>query len=113
MDFIIRCQSCKKDLSDYSFGVGTHRGYTLDGAIRFFCNEECYNNYWSQYLVEEYRNNKIYEITRDGVVGYIPYIGCGYYFKTLEDCKGRIDQENVAVVDMGMLHAMNNYLLGE
>lgn len=115
MDIIIKCKHCNKELGKATFEIWRHlyMGYTIEGKRKAFCSEECFNNYWNQYLVEEYNGNKIYKITRDGISGYIPYIGSSYYFETLEDCKSRISQMNVSIVDMNMFGYMNNQLFGE
>lgn len=112
MEIIIKCKQCNRELGKATLEIWGHlfMGYTTEGKQRAFCDEDCYNNYWDRFLVEEYKNNKIYKITRDGITGYIPYIGCRYYLKTLEDCKSRIDNKNVSVIDMNMFHVMNNSL---
>ena len=43
-------------------------------------------------FVEEYNNCDIYELKGK----FTPYIGCPYYFKTLKDCKKRIDERQKA-----------------
>jgi len=45
-------------------------------------------------FVEVYNESDIYEINGK----FVPYIGCNYYFKTLEDCKSRMDAKGLAYV---------------
>ena len=46
-----------------------------------------------KYYVETYNGEDIY--MKDGV--YLPYFECTYCFKTLDDCKKRIDAEGIAI----------------
>lgn len=52
-----------------------------------FCSQECKKKYEDQLVVEEYRGYKIYCFHGR----YVPYLESLYYFKTIEDCKKRID----------------------
>jgi len=44
-------------------------------------------------FVENYKSNDIYK--KDG--RFVPYAHCHYYFKSLEDCKKRIDMTNISM----------------
>lgn len=61
----------------------------------FFCRS-CYqialDELMESRVVEEYKGNKIY--CKDG--RYSPYWQSPYYFKTLEECRIRIDHSHVA-----------------
>lgn len=102
MDFSkekIYCQNCKKELGNITFTTYTSyfKGYTADNKRELFCNEKCYNDYWEQYFIETYKDNSIYMIIINGEKRYVPYIGCPYYFKTLEECRYRINQPNISI----------------
>lgn len=47
----------------------------------------------SKYYIETYKGNEIY--CKDG--RYVPYWGCMYYFKNIEDCKKRIDHKYIGI----------------
>ena len=53
-----------------------------------------YRNYinrgWE--FIEEYKGNEIFKY--EGL--YAPYIGCHYGFRSIDDCKKRIDTPNVS-----------------
>ncbi len=95
----ISCKQCYKPLGNISlsFFVQSFRGNLVEGGTKVFCNEKCYNKYLQKHFVEEYKNHKIYWTFRDGQRYYIPYIGCRYGFKTIEDCRGRIDASHIGV----------------
>ncbi len=92
---VIRCYYCHKPLGK------TNLQTFLDGCINdligggrdIFCNEKCYNNYLQKYFVEEYNGSKIYWVFKNNTKFYIPYPGCHYGFKTIKDCKVRVDSK--------------------
>ena len=95
----IYCKQCHKSLGENTlvFHLKSFKGDLIEGGRRTFCNEKCYNKYLQKYFVEEYKNHKIYWTFRDGQKYYIPYVGCGYGFKTTKDCRGRIDANHIGV----------------
>ncbi|MBN3352028.1 hypothetical protein CF086_17170 [Clostridium botulinum] len=60
----------------------------------------------NKYFAQEYKMNNIY--SKDGK--YVPYWGCNYYFKSLEDCKKRIDNKNIACVNMKDFYLLNEIM---
>jgi hypothetical protein len=99
MEIRVYCKHCFKPLgiSSISFYRTAYMGELVDGGRKPFCNEQCYNKYLSKYFVEEYKGNKIYWLFKDNKKYYIHYAGCNYGFKTVEECKGRIDAKNVGI----------------
>jgi hypothetical protein len=97
-DIPLYCRYCGEEL--IVKGILDFSKYYYDvietGKKKLFCNEEHYNLYWNQFLVEEYNGSKIYQV-KDGL--YIPYLGCHYAFELIEDCRARIDNKNISVVD--------------
>lgn len=105
----ITCTGCQQEYNnqdifkkEYIRFFGDNR--TITFSFHPECKEEAMRVIDSKFLVEEYRNHKIYLI--DG--GYIPYAECRYFFNTLEECKNRIDDgadNHIAVVPSGMLQS--------
>ena len=93
MKKVLQCKVCGKQMPVFYRGcVRTTYYHPERTRTIFVCNDECKDKWESQYFVEEYKGSKIYCI--DG--RYIPYFGAAYYFETLEDCKKRIGQPNIA-----------------
>ena len=89
---IMRCYHCNKLVAinpSYKEYYLYLRELVDNTNKKMFCSDECYKEYLDKYFVEEYKENKIYKINKYGVNFYIPYAGCTYGFKTLEDCKTR------------------------
>ena len=91
----MRCPNCNKPLESPRMGrCITENVYTEDGIrSRFFCDENCFENYKRKFFVEEYHGEKIYKVNGKE---YIPYWGSQYYFDLLEDCRRRIDMGTMA-----------------
>lgn len=93
MKSVMQCKVCGKQMTSFYRGcVKTTHYHPSKTRSMYVCNEECKDKWESQYFVEEYKGNKIYCIEDK----YIPYFGATYYFSSLEDCKKRIDQPNIA-----------------
>jgi hypothetical protein len=101
----IFCKYCDEQLSYTNINTRSvdFSGKRIRGCRD--CAEKEQVKMQDKYFIEEYNGNKIYCI--DG--NYIPYWGCGYYFKTLEDCKIRMDSK-VAVFDPMGFALMNSLL---
>lgn len=84
------------DFRKYQFGKD------ISGKIAAFCNLNCYYSYWDRYIVEVYEGEKIYAVPRrfegEEITGYIPYIDCSYWFRTLEECRERINSHGVGII---------------
>lgn len=95
----VYCKHCHKPLGNTSltFFMHSYRGKLVDGGEKVFCNEKCYEQYLQQYFVEEYKGNKIYWIFTNNQKYYIPYAGCHYGFKTIQDCKNRMDAKHISI----------------
>lgn len=97
---MIYCKYCHKPLGESSFKFFTkaYKGELIEGGRKVFCGEGCYNQYLKQYFVEEYKGNKIYWVFKDNQKYYIPYAGCHYGFKTIQECKNRIDAKHIGIL---------------
>ena len=73
------------------------------------CSEECKQKNENQYLIEEYKGNKIYCV--DGK--YMPYLECDYWYDTIEGVKGRIDNPNLIPVTPNLMRGLSAALSGE
>jgi hypothetical protein len=104
------CWQCEKDLGELSFEFfrNAYQGYIINGRRKVFCDENCYNEYWKRFYVETYKGNEIYKASFENEERYIPYRGCSYYFSSLQDCRNRIDQKNVSVMNPDMFEFMWN-----
>ena len=106
----IKCTGCDKGFKDYNAEYVNFLGSSRNYIFKF--HKECEKNAMEiiddKFLVEEYRNHKIYCV--DG--GYIPYAGCAYCFNTLKDCKQRIDDGLDNKVVIASLGAMQTVLGG-
>lgn len=100
---MIKCRQCDKDLAlNEIFGV---RDVDLQ-RVGVFCREHgeiVQNNLKEKRFIEEYNGNKIY--SKDGE--YFPYWECSYSFVTLKDTKTRIDNPQIAVVNMNAFKTLN------
>jgi hypothetical protein len=96
----IYCYHCHKPLGQLSFEFfhKAYKGELIEGGRKVFCNEKCYNKYLQKYFVEEYKGNQIYWLLKNGEKYYIPYAGCAYGFKTIKDCKKRIDAKHIGIM---------------
>jgi hypothetical protein len=101
-----KCKCCNKVLPSDFAGLYKEAGKLTDvdgERIKGFYCKDCYNE--CDYRLQESRwvaehdNQKIYE--KDG--RYYPYWGAPYYFKTLEDCRTRIDAKHIAITPFGMI----------
>lgn len=112
----IKCKCCNKTLGKPSFTIYSKyfMGYTVDGRRRLFCDEDCYNDYWNQYIVEENENGKIYKVYSEKLNKqvFILYPASFYGFLTIEEARTRLSMKNVATVNMGMFMLHNNMLFG-
>lgn len=61
------------------------------------CAEQAYKDLVDSRLFEEYKGSKIYR--KDDM--YLPYWDCAYHFKTVEECRIRIDS-NIAIAKRGL-----------
>lgn len=94
----IKCKCCNKVLGKPSFSIYGEYFYggTIDGRRRLFCDEDCYNVYWNQYLVEENENGKIYKVFSEKLNTQV-YILCPssqYGFLTIEDARSSLSMKN-------------------
>ena len=105
-DYVMTCPHCKGEMN--SFFRGNFRGKYFNKKLntfrdRYFCTEECYEDYKRNFVVEIYNDKSIYCIDVDGEKRYMPYFEASYYFITIDDCKKRMDMKNVAVANPMML----------
>lgn len=110
-EYIYTCPHCKGKMND--FFCGNFRGRYLNKKLntfrsRYFCTEECYEDYKKDFVVEIYNDKPIYCVGIDGEKRYMPYFEANYYFTNIDDCKKRMDMKGVAVVDMNMYGFLMN-----
>ena len=110
-EYVYTCPHCKGKLNDWF--RGNFKGRYLNKKIntfraRYFCTEECYEDYKKDFIVETYNDKPIYCVEIDGEKRYMPYFEANYYFTNIDDCKKRMDMKNVAVVDMNMYGFLMN-----
>jgi hypothetical protein len=80
------------------------------GRKELFCSEECCDNFYDQYCVENYNGAKIYKFSVDGVDYYAPYAECWYGYKTIEECKERMDHPDWVVISRAMFALHNHFI---
>lgn len=105
----MRSQTCKKcstplDLSIKSYGEGKYKklhDMDFEKVKGFYCSD-CADIALAELMnsrfVENYKGHTIFH--KDGK--YQPYWECSYYFKTIEDCRARIDANTTAVMPQGV-----------
>lgn len=68
-------------------------GHQANGGQHAFCSSKCYEQYAKQFRIESLDGTSIYRVPLDiseREYGYVPYLGCSYYFKTPEECMARV-----------------------
>lgn len=93
------CKECGDIISLYNF---SNLRDCDNSRIRRYCkncDEKEYQYLLKDRFIEEYDDCQIYK--KDNL--YYPYWGCSYGFEKLEDCKKRIDNKNISIIDVGML----------
>ena len=99
------CPHCQKALNDWFRGnfYGRYLNTKLNTfRPKYFCTEEGYKDYKKDFIVEIYNDQPIYCVEIDGEKRYMPYFEANYYYTNIDDCKKRMDMNNVAVVDLRM-----------
>lgn len=100
-EYIHTCPHCKGKLNRWF--RGNFRGRFLNKKLntfkfRYFCIKQCYENYKKDFVVEIYNDKPIYCVNIDGEKRYMPYFEASYYFMNIDDCKKRMDMNNVAIM---------------
>lgn len=93
------CKECGDIISLYNFSNLRDCDNSRIGRYCKKCGEEEYQHLLRERFTEEYEGNQIYK--KDNL--YYPYWGCSYGFEKLEDCKKRIDNKNISIIDARML----------
>lgn len=100
-----KCNACKATLS-MSLSAHVYKEINklidVDGErVRGFycknCIEQARKDLMESRLFEEYKGSKIYR--KDDM--YLPYWDCAYHFKTVEECRIRIDA-NISIAKRGL-----------
>ena len=73
------------------------------------CSEECKQKNEEQYLVDEYKGNKIYCV--DGK--YMPYLECEYWYDSIEGVKNRIDNPHLVPATPNLMKGLATAMSGE
>ena len=95
----VKCLNCGKEIGECNFRTFTvnSKCYDKNGKRKLFCSQECYEKYKKQFEVEVYNNNPIYAVEYLGEIRYMPYWFSNYYFTNIEDCRKRIDMNNIGI----------------
>ena len=96
------CPCCNKEVGfnmKYLKGIGDAKSH----RACFECADEYFEKVKSQYFIEEYKGNNIYKWNNF----YFPYWEARYAYNSLEQCRNRIDNNTVAVVDMDSYSLVN------
>ena len=98
--YVHTCPHCGGKLNDWF--KGNIKGVYFNNKLnklsrRCFCTEECYNDYTKNFIVEVHNNKPIYCVEIGGEKRYMPYFEAYYYFTNINDCKKRMDAQNIAV----------------
>ena len=104
-EYIYTCPHCKEKMND--FFRGNFKGVYFNKKLktlrsRYFCTEECYEDYKKNYIVEVYNNKPIFCVKINGEKRYMPYFEATYYFTDIDDCKKRMDAKGIAVTNLSM-----------
>lgn len=122
-----KCPICGKEFEH--FGIkdfakcpkttlfGNFRIKDIDGNIKTInrkinkpvCSKECKRKNEEQYFVEEYKGNKIYCV--NGM--YMPYLGCDYFYDSIEGVRGRIDNPHLIPATPSLLNGLAAAMSGE
>ena len=105
-EWAFTCPHCKGRMPDWLKGASCGRYLNKKSntfRLKYFCTEECYEDYKKDFVVEVYNDKPIYCVEIDGEKRYMPYFEANYYFTNIDDCKKRMDMKGVAVVDIGFL----------
>jgi predicted nucleic-acid-binding Zn-ribbon protein len=106
-----KTQKCKKcdcslDLSFSSYMSGGYKkvvdvdGEKVRGMYCGDCGDMAQAELMNSRFIENYNGATIFG--KDG--NYVPYWGSFYYFKTIEECRIRIDAKNIAVLPFGIVN---------
>jgi hypothetical protein len=93
------CPHCKGRLPDWMRGAchGKYFNKKLNTfRSKYFCTEECYEDYKKDFVVEIYNDTPIYCIEINGEKRYMPYFEAAYYFTNIDNCKKRMSRYKCA-----------------
>lgn len=101
----VKCLNCSKELGkcDFKTFAKNFKGYDKNGKRKLFCSQDCYEQYKKQFEVEVYNGYPIYAPDYFGEIRYMPYWFSNYYFKNIDDCKKRMDMNDVDVISSNLL----------
>lgn len=122
-----KCPVCGKEFEH--FGIkefamcpkttlfGDFKIRNIDGNIKTInrkvnkpvCSEECKQKNENQYLVEEYKGNKICCV--NGM--YMPYLECNYFYDSIEDVRDRIDNPHLVPMTPDFMRGLVAAMSGE
>jgi len=101
-----KCKRCENLLAVFNFENFNNGkinklkdvdGEKIKGLYCHHCVDEAHKDLMESRFLEEYKGEKIYQ--KDDM--YLPYWGCMYHFKTLEECRIRIDASDTVVLPWG------------
>lgn len=97
MSMIYCCPVCNKEMTLGFANIGKYprtifyRKDTYESKRKIVCSNECLEKYENHLICDIYKGNNIYKIGDR----YIPYLGCSYYYDSIEGVKERIDHPNL------------------
>ena len=93
------CKKCGNEMSLYDFCNKRDCDNERIGRYCRSCGEEKYQNLLKERLFEEYNGYPIYK--KDDT--YYPYWGSLYGFYSIDDCRKRLDNPRISVVNPSLL----------
>lgn len=108
-NFTLECPVCRKKMETnfityakypktvfYTFG-------TYECRRKAVCSQECLNKYEKLFICEEYQGHNIYKVGDR----YMPYLGCEYYYDSVDGVKERIDNPLIIPVTPSILAGLS------
>lgn len=82
---------------------------TYEMKSRIVCSDECLKAYESRLICDTYKGHNIYKIGDR----YMPYLGCEYYFDSIDGVKNRIDHPHLIPLTPSVLDGLVAVAKGE
>ena len=110
-----QCPICHKEIELSLSNIGKYpKTYfyivgTYDCKEKRVCSQECLNKYEKSLICETYKGYNIYKIGDR----YIPYLGCDYYYDSVDGVRERIDNPSMIPVTPRMMIWLTAIARGE
>lgn len=82
---------------------------TYEMKRKVVCSNECLKTYESHLICDTYKGHNIYKIGDR----YMPYLGCEYYFDSIDGVKERIDHPNLIPLTPSVAYGLIAIAKGE